>query len=85
MQSDLPQTLTIDTHSSPVRVSYGVSVVSTNSNLCSAYVTSVLYAIYRKISNIRRAKFQNLSGFRPVLQLSLPNLLKPCVKSRMKM
>ena len=40
---------------------------------------------YHKVSNIRHTKFQNLSDSRPVLQLSLPNLLKPCVKSRMKM
>ena len=40
---------------------------------------------YRKISNISRTKFQNLSDSRPGLQLSLPNLLKPCVKSKMKM
>ena len=41
--------------------------------------------IYRKVSNIRRTKSQNLNVSRPVLQLSLPNLLKPCIKSRMKM
>ena len=40
--------------------------------------------IYRKVSNISRTKFQNLSDSRPVLQLSVPNLLKPCIKSRMK-
>ena len=40
---------------------------------------------YRKVSNIRRTKFQNLNDYRPVLQMSLPNLLKPCIKSRMKM
>ena len=40
---------------------------------------------YRKVSNIRRTKFQNLRVSRPVLQLSRPNLLKPCMKSRMKM
>ena len=40
---------------------------------------------YRKGCNIRRTKFQNLNDSRPVLQLSLPNLLKPCIKSRMKM
>ena len=40
---------------------------------------------YRKISNIRRTKFQNISDSRPVVQLSLRNLLKPCVKSRMRM
>ena len=40
---------------------------------------------YRKVSNIRRTKFQNLRVSCPVLQLSWPNLLKPCIKSRMKM
>ena len=42
-------------------------------------------SVYRKVSNIRRTKFQNISDSRTVLQLSLPNLLKPCIKSRMKM
>ena len=37
--------LTVDTHSLPERVSYGVSVVYTNSDLCSASVTGVLQAI----------------------------------------
>ena len=37
------------------------------------------------VSNIRRTEFQNLNDSRPVLQLSLPNLLKPCIKPRMKM
>ena len=40
---------------------------------------------YRKISNIRRTKSQNLIVSRLVLQLCLPNPTKPCVKSRMKM
>ena len=40
---------------------------------------------YRKISNIRRIKSQNLNVSRLVLQLPLPNPLKPGVKSRMKM
>ena len=40
---------------------------------------------YRKVSDIRRTKFQNLSDSRAALQMSLPNLLKPCIKSRMKM
>ena len=40
---------------------------------------------YRQISNIRRTKSQNLNVSRLVLQLSLPNLLKPCIKLRMKM
>ena len=40
---------------------------------------------YRKISNISRTKSQNLNVSRLVLQLSLPNPMKPGVKSRMKM
>ena len=36
---------------------------------------------YRKVSNIRRTKFQNLNDSRLVLQLSVPNPLKPSVKS----
>ena len=39
---------------------------------------------YRKISNIRRTKSQNLKDSRLVLQLSLPNPLKRGIKSRMK-
>ena len=40
---------------------------------------------YCQLSNIRRSKSPNLNISRLVLQLSLPNPLKPCVKSRMKM
>ena len=40
---------------------------------------------YRKFSNIRRTQFPNINLSRLVLQLSLPNPLKPCVKLRMKM
>ena len=40
---------------------------------------------YRKISNIRRTKSQNLNDSHLVLKSSLPNPLKPGVKSRMKM
>ena len=40
---------------------------------------------YRKISNTRRTKSQNLNDSRLVLQLYLPNQLKPGVKSRMQM
>ena len=40
---------------------------------------------YRKISNIRRTKSPSLNVSRLVLQLSLPNPMKPGVKSRMKM
>ena len=38
-----------------------------------------------KVSNIRCTKFQYLSDSHPALQLPLSNLLKPCIKSRMKM
>ena len=41
--------------------------------------------VYRKISNIRRTESPNLNVSRLVLQLSLPNPMKPGVKSRMKM
>ena len=40
---------------------------------------------YRKVSSTRRTKSQNLNDSRLVLQLSLPNPLKPCLKLRMKM
>ena len=40
---------------------------------------------YRKISNIRRTKFQDLDDSRFILQFTLPNPLKPGVKLRMKM
>ena len=40
---------------------------------------------YRKVSYIRRTKCQNLNDSRLVLQLSVPNPLKPSVKSIMKM
>ena len=43
--------------------------------------TYVEISMYRKISNIRRTKFQNSTASRIVLQLSLPNPLKSCVKS----
>ena len=40
---------------------------------------------YRPISNIRRAKSQNLNVSHVILQLSLPKSIEPGVKSRMKM
>ena len=40
---------------------------------------------YRKVSNIRRTKYQNLNVSRLGFQLSLCNILKPIVKWRMKM
>ena len=42
-------------------------------------------AVYRKVSNIRRTKYQNSNVSRLGLQLSLRNILKPSVKWRMKM
>ena len=39
----------------------------------------------RQVSNIRRTKSQHSQDSRTVLRLSLPNPLKPDVKSRMKM
>ena len=41
--------------------------------------------MYRKVSNIRCTKCQNLNDSRLVLQLFVPNPLKPSVKSIMKM
>ena len=41
--------------------------------------------VYRQLSNIRRTQSQNINGSRLVLQLSLPNPLKPGVNLRMKM
>ena len=43
-----------------------------------------IFKKYRKISNIRRTKSQNINESRLALQLSLPNPLKPGVKSTMK-
>ena len=43
------------------------------------------YFCYRPVSNMRRNKSQHLKDSRTVLRLSLPNPLKPDVKSRMKM
>ena len=45
----------------------------------------VLCILIHKFYNIRCAKSQNLNDSRLVLLLSLPNPLKPVVKSRMKM
>ena len=43
------------------------------------------YLNYRKVSNIRRAKSQNLNVSHLDLQLSLRNIMRPSVKWRMKM
>ena len=61
---------------------------SQNQKLCvhsRLGVVNVDIDIYRKVSNIRRTKCHNLNDSRLVLQLSVPNPLKPSVKSIMKM
>ena len=50
----------------------------------SYYLYYYVY-VYRQVSDIRRTKSQHLTNSRTVLRLSLPNPLKPDVKSRMKM
>ena len=40
---------------------------------------------YRKVSNIRRTKCQNLNDSRLVLQLPVPNPVKPSIKSIIQM
>ena len=49
------------------------------------FFQSLYLYLYREISYIRHNKSHNLKVSRLVLQLSLPNQLKPGVKSRMKM
>ena len=54
--------------------------------LHTAWLKQLLLANdYRKTSSISRTKSQNLTVSRVVLPLSLPNPLKPGVKSSMKM
>ena len=48
-------------------------------------VSAELRKKYRKSFNIRHTKSQNLNESRLVLQLPLPNPVKPGVQSRMKM
>ena len=48
-------------------------------------IVIIIITIYRKITNISGTNSQNLNDTRLVLQLSLPNPLKPGVKSRMNM
>ena len=56
-------------------------------SLCHFYVDKLdkLHMDYHQISNISYTKSQNLIVSHLVLQLSLANLLKPCVKLKMKM
>ena len=48
------------------------------------YVWMDVY-MYRQVSNMRRTKSRHFKDSHTVLWLSLPNPLKPDVKSRMKM
>ena len=60
----------------------------TQNNITRAYCVKPFCAAvveYCKTSNIRCTKSQNFNAFRPILQLSFPNALKPGVKLRMKM
>ena len=59
-----------------------VKVIGIQSHL---YKELAAIYMYRQVSNIRRTKSQHLKDSRTVLRLSLPNPLKPVVKSRMKM
>ena len=43
------------------------------------------FLMYRKVSNIRGTQNKKLTDSRLIMQLPLPNALKPGVKSRMKM
>ena len=54
-------------------------------SLCHFSAPTPKWAHYRKISNIRRTKSPSLNVSLLVLQLSLPNPMKPGFKSRMKM
>ena len=50
-----------------------------------SYLVLHFCGMQRKISNVRRTKYQNISDFYLVLELPLPNQLKPTVQSRMQM
>ena len=53
---------------------------------CTLFISiNVITYAYRQVSNISRTKSQHLKDSRTVLRLSLPNPLKPDVKSTMKM
>ena len=66
-------------------VSLHIVVITQWGSFTSQVSSHNLAAIYRKISNIRHTKSPNLNVSHLVLQLSLPNPMKPGVKSRMKM
>ena len=47
-------------------------------------ISTLCNTMYRQTANIRRTKCRKLNVSRLVLQLALPNQLKPGAKSRMK-
>ena len=58
----------------------------THSNLETCDIPVIeTWNTYHKISNIKHTKYPNLNASRLILQMSLPNPMKPGVKSRMKM
>ena len=65
------------------KILYMTAVIFSNANRTPPEQTTD--SNYRQNSNLRRTKPQNSNVSRLVLQLSLYNLLKPCVKSMMKM
>ena len=60
-------------------------MTSSCSKLWAWFSDDIRVKQYRQTSNISRIISQNLNVSRPILQLSLPNPLKPGVKSIMKM
>ena len=61
------------------------STVATDALVLKLQTINIHSVDYRQFSNIRRTQSQNINVSRLVLQLSLPNPLKPGVKLRMKM
>ena len=63
-----------------IKVKFSSMVLPANQK---AYWKTTVY--YRQVANIRHTKSKHLKDSLTVLRLSLPNPLKPDVKSRMKM
>ena len=69
-----------DTGKSPNELQRRDFVTGHQDNVSTTYTFD-----YRKTASINRTKSPNLNVFHLILQLSLPNPLKPCVKLRTKM
>ena len=67
----------------PIQIKTAVVSIDEGNRINQNFSTSLCYHMsnsdYRRVSNIRRTKYQNDS--RLVLQLSVPDQLKPSVKS----